>query len=202
MKDFSDLKKGGGFSSSSSSGIIFFVIVCVLALLVFAYLREEPVAIENEAVLQKTVVVNSVDSYFCPEDECASKLIEKINSAKQSIFIAIYSFTNDDIASALIAAKARGVEVKVVFDYDQSKSEYSDDEKLTENGIEIRRRDGSGYMHNKFCIIDEEIVSTGSFNYSENADERNDENLIFIFNKDLAIRFISEFDELWEQSTK
>lgn len=205
MNEFSDLKKGKGFSPNSSgisSGIIFFVIVLVLAILVFAYLREDPVAIEGDFFGQKTIVANSTEVYFCPEEECASQLVSKINSANKSVFVAIYSFTSEEIFSALINAKNRGVEVRVVFDYDQSKSEYSVDEKLTENGIEIKRRDGSGYMHNKFTVIDENIVATGSFNYSNNADKKNDENLVFIVSSDLAQKFINEFNELWEQSTK
>ena len=108
----------------------------------------------------------------------------------------------NEIADALILAHNRGVEVKVIFDYSQSKMDYSVDEKLSDAGIEIKRSDGSGLMHNKFCIIDENVVMGGSFNYSVNADEKNDENLLVIYSEELAAKFLNEFNEIWEQSTR
>lgn len=206
MDDFSDLKGGKGFSKNTSpslsSGIIFFVVVLVLAIFVLAYLRDQPVALEGNIIGDKTIVANTIEPYFCPEDSCATNLVSKINSANKSVYISIYSFTLKEITDSLIAAKQRGVEVKVIFDYDQSKSEYSVDEVLSDAGIEVRRRDGSGYMHNKFCVIDENIVATGSFNYSNNADTKNDENLVIIYSAELAAKFLNEFNEIWEQSTK
>lgn len=192
-------------SNQKSGGIFFFIAVVVIALLAFSFLRENPVAIEESGFFtfsSPTVVANQIDTYFCPEDECATKLISQIDSSKSSIYVAIYSFTHDEISDALIRAHQRGVEVKVVFDYDQSKNDYSDDEKLSQAGIAIKRRDGSGYMHNKFAVIDGNVVATGSFNYSENANTKNDENLLIIFSSDLAERFLNEFNELWEQAAK
>ncbi|HNV01083.1 MAG TPA: phospholipase D family protein [archaeon] len=206
MDDFSDLKGGKGFSKNSSpslsSGIIFFVVVLVLAIFVLAYLRDQPVALEGNISGDKTIVANTIEPYFCPEDECSKKVIEKINSANKSIYVAIYSFAMEDIADALIIAHNRGVEVKVIFDYSQSKMDYSVDEKLSDAGIEIKRSDGSGLMHNKFCIVDEGVVIGGSFNYSVNADENNDENLLIIFSEEIAAKFLNEFNEIWEQSTR
>ena len=148
------------------------------------------------------VKVNTVEVYFCPQDECADKLVAKINSAEKTMYIAIYSFTEDSIASAVLSAKQRGVDVKIIFDYDQSTNAYSDDEKLIEAGVSVARRNGSGYMHNKFAIIDGNIVATGSFNYSQNADTRNEENLVFIASEEVASKFKSDFDKIWDSSVK
>jgi phosphatidylserine/phosphatidylglycerophosphate/cardiolipin synthase-like enzyme len=190
---------------NSSNGLLFFVAVLIIAILAFSFIRENPTAVESTGLFiqqPKTIVANQIDSYFCPEDECADKLISQIDSSKNSIYIAIYSFTHDGISDALVRAHKRGVEIKVVFDYDQSKNDYSDDEKLVSEGILVKRRDGSGYMHNKFAVIDGNIVATGSFNYSENANTKNDENLLIIFSAELAKAFLAEFNELWEQSLK
>lgn len=216
-----------GFDSkkSSSSGIVFLVIIVVMALLVIFFARQDNNPGGNDFNLAnnsdgnifgdifKPIDYNSpfsspitdatkVEVYFCPQDECADKLIDKVNSAKNSVYIAIYSFTLDDLSSALISAKQRGVEVKVIFDYDQSTNSYSDDEKLVAAGIPIARRNGSGYMHNKFTIIDGNLTATGSFNYSQNADERNDENLVFIVSEEIASKFKADFDHLWDVSIK
>lgn len=143
-----------------------------------------------------------IDAYFCPQDNCADKLISKINSANKSLYIAIYSFTHDGIADAVVKAKQRGVDVKVIFDYDQSKIKESDDELLISAGIPVAYKTGAGYMHNKFSVIDGNIVATGSFNYSSNADTKNEENLVFIDSPDLAQKFTADFDGIWAASDK
>lgn len=147
------------------------------------------------------VIVDQVGVFFCPRDACAEQLIQRINSADKNIFIAIYSFTHDGISDALLAAKKRGVEIEVVFDYDQSANASSDDEKLIAEGIKVAKRNGSGYMHNKYSVIDGNFVATGSFNYSQNADTRNDENLVFIQSSDIAAKYKVDFDRLWSVST-
>ena len=76
--------------------------------------------------------------YFCPEDNCSVQLISEINSAQFTIDVAIYSFTHDEISRALLRAKNRGVMIRVLFDYGQSNSQYSEDEKLADYGIAIK----------------------------------------------------------------
>ena len=144
-------------------------------------------------------VESTQEAFFCPEDGCAKKLVEKFRNAGQSIDVAVYSFTLDEISNSLIQAKNRGVRVRVLVDSMQAANRFSEDERLAENGIKVRLagKDG-GSMHNKFAVIDSEIVATGSFNYSRNADEKNDENLVFLYNKQTAQKFREEFEELWK----
>lgn len=142
---------------------------------------------------------NNSEVYFCPADDCANRLIGKINSAHETVNIAVYAFTLDSVADALVRAKWRGVQVKVIFD-DSQITEKSEDGTLLSAGIPIKRKKGSGAMHNKFCIIDGEIVGTGSFNYSKNAQTENNENLIFVSSKKIADAYQEEFDRLWEAS--
>jgi phosphatidylserine/phosphatidylglycerophosphate/cardiolipin synthase-like enzyme len=51
-------------------------------------------------------------------------------------------------------------------------------------------------MHHKVFIIDNNTIITGSFNPSKAANEKNDENILIINNKDIAKRFLEEFDYL------
>ena len=90
----------------------------------------------------------------------------------------------------------------VVFDYVQSFNEYSEDETLERSGVYVIRKKGDGLMHNKFLVVDERLVVTGSFNYSRSADTKNDEKLVFIYNKDVAEKYSREFDELLYESEK
>jgi phosphatidylserine/phosphatidylglycerophosphate/cardiolipin synthase-like enzyme len=190
----------------NKSGWMFLVVVLIFSFGIIDYAKNDSFfglySFEEQRV---TFYENPEDSlnasvYFCPEDFCEDKLVEQINSAEESIDVAIYSFSSNEIAEALINAKERGVEVRVVFDYLQASAEYSVDEFIESEGIKIKIKKDSGAMHNKFCIIDGEKVLTGSYNYSANANERNDENLVFLIDEVLAREYSSEFNELWEQA--
>jgi hypothetical protein len=137
--------------------------------------------------------VESVSVFFCPQEACADKLITQIDSAKKRIWIAIYSLTNEKISNALVRAKQRGVDVQIVFDYTLSFNNSSKDEQLADFGIVVDRRKGSGAMHNKFTVIDDSFVATGSFNYTNNADEKNEENLVFIDSNSINKEYANDF---------
>lgn len=135
---------------------------------------------------------------FCPQDNCAAKLVQEFDNAEQSIDIAVYSFTNTEILEAVADASKRGVQVHVLMDAGQAESQYSVDERLLEKGIAVKLLEkDKGIMHHKFAVIDTSIVVTGSFNYSKNADKYNNENLVLIFDKDIADEFAEEFSRLW-----
>ena len=57
-------------------------------------------------------------------------------------------------------------------------------------------------MHNKFAVIDAKLVATGSFNYSQNADTKNEENLVFINDSVIASEFKNDFDLIWDKSVQ
>jgi len=144
---------------------------------------------------------NNSTAFFCPQEDCENRVIVAINNAEYSIDAAIYSFTSKNIASALIEAQKRGVSpgaIRIVIDSLQSKSKYSMDEFLNENNIETRIMPST--MHHKFVVIDDSLVITGSYNWTENANSKNNENLVFIQSKDTAELFSREFFELWINS--
>lgn len=138
---------------------------------------------------------SAYEVYFCPEDVCSSQIIRQIERAQSYIYVAIYSFTLDSIADALIRARNRGVDVKVVMEKSQvdKGSEY---ERLKNAGIDVKFDKNPDFMHNKFAIIDGKIVVTGSFNWSKHADATNDENLLIVYSEELARKYESEFFEL------
>jgi phospholipase D len=179
------------FFSKKELFLFSFVIIIVFLLLFFF---KSYCVVNVEPIFYKDY---SIDVFFCPDDFCSSVIISEINSAQESIFIAIYSFTHDGIADSLISAKARGVDVRIVFDFLQSTSSYSKYSFLEENNINVFIKKDSGVMHNKFAIIDGKKVLTGSFNYSFNADNKNDENIVLINDKDVAIKFLKKFNDLF-----
>ena len=169
---------------------LFLLIVLIAAIAV--YFSQTQIATQKQFAEQ---------AFFCPEDNCAQQLIEKINASNKSIHAAVYSFTSKEIADAMIEAKKRGVEVKIVTDFVQAAGQYSKDELLKQNGIEVKiKKIDSGSMHDKFIVIDDTLAATGSFNYTENADERNDENLVFLVNPETVAAFEAEFQEIWQSA--
>ncbi len=140
---------------------------------------------------------NSVDVYFCPADPCESALIQQINSAQESIDVAIYSFTLDSAGDAIIAAENRGVEVRIVVEEDNASSQYSEYERLLDFGVDIRLDSNEDLMHHKFAVIDGERVVTGSFNWTRSGADRNNENLVVISSGEIAKEFSAEFDGIF-----
>ncbi|MBN1940811.1 MAG: phospholipase D family protein [Candidatus Diapherotrites archaeon] len=181
--------------------IVLFIIVIALAAFIYFQDNDPKELIGTGLTTIMPEQTSSTKAFFCPEENCADQLIKEINSAEQSIHIAIYSLTHDEIADALISAGERGVEVMVLMEPQQAGSEYSDDEMLLENNVKVRlMKNSDGIMHHKFAVFDGKTVSTGSFNYSENADERNNENIVFISDSGIVREFEEEFQKLWDLS--
>lgn len=137
--------------------------------------------------------------YFSPDGGAAGQVIDWIDRANETIHVLIYSFTNDDIGDAVMRARQRGVEIKVVFEKSQI-SQYSEYMKLRTVGVLVRNDTNSGLMHHKVAVIDGYLLLTGSFNWSASAEERNNENLMVIISENLATTFEEEFQKIWNSS--
>lgn len=132
------------------------------------------------------------------------KLIGFIDAAQTSIHIASYEFDLTNVANALIAAKARGVDVRWVTDDEHGLEADADPGHgqfalLQAAGIEVRDDLGrSAFMHNKFWIFDRQIVWTGSTNITRNGVYDQNNNVIVIRSPGLAEIYEREFDEMWD----
>lgn len=139
-----------------------------------------------------------LETYFSPDDGAADEIIAKIEQAEESIHFAAFSFTSDDIAAALIERANHGVEVSGILEHNQVKSNQGTEfDRLVAAGIEVRLDANRDHMHHKFFVIDEQIVITGSYNFSRSAEERNDENVLIIHDKDIAKTYIEEFNRIF-----
>ena len=136
-----------------------------------------------------------IENYFCPEDKCASHIIDLIKNAKSSIYFMSFSFTNEKIADAMISKE--GLDIGGIFDSSQSSNKFSQFSRLKEFGFNVKKDSNKYKMHHKVFIIDNETVATGSFNPTQSADTKNDENLLVIHDKKIAGAFLKEFDNLW-----
>jgi phosphatidylserine/phosphatidylglycerophosphate/cardiolipin synthase-like enzyme len=134
------------------------------------------------------------------------KLMERINSANYSIDLSLYSFFGmQNIADAIIAARDRGVKVRVVYD---SRPTQNSMLALINAGILVLKRPSflMGIMHNKFIIFDarDSILTndwlwTGSWNVtSTELNWKN--NVIEINDPSLTAAYQIEFEEMWGSS--
>jgi len=153
-------------------------------------------------VSRQHVVVNgtSVDVYFAPEDRVSTRLLPFLQKARRSVRFMAFSFTLDELGKALIERAQAGVDVKGIFEESGSETRYSELRRLYCAGLAVRQ-DGNPYiMHHKVFIIDGVWVITGSYNFSANADRRNDENVIILHNRPLARRYMAEFERRWAEA--
>lgn len=141
-----------------------------------------------------------LEAYFAPEDKVASHLIPLLSGARRSVRFMIFSFTSSDIADALISLARRGVSVEGVVEGRGAETEYGQYNRLKEAGIPVWK-DGNPYiLHHKVFIVDEETVVLGSYNFSERAEKTNDENVLIIYDAEVARAFLAEYGRVWQQA--
>jgi len=135
--------------------------------------------------------------YFSLYDNPQKEIIRNINQAQAFINIAMYIFTDKEIALPLINAQKRGVKVRVYLDKEQVDYKYSQSRFLVQKGIKTRITTNNYIMHHKFAIIDNRLLLTGSYNWTFSANNRNDENLMVVDDPEIIEIFQNQFINLW-----
>ncbi len=146
-----------------------------------------PSAVNNQwAIVEGT----PLQALFSPEDKVVSNLIALVNDAQVSIRFLAFSFTDYPLAQAMIERARAGVDVKGVFETFGSNSPRSELKTFWCAGMPVRQDGNGSFLHNKIIIIDDSVVATGSLNYSSNADEGNDENVVILENAAIAALYL------------
>src|SRR5215207_9617845 len=153
---------------------------------------------------QQSVVVNGspIQVVFTSEDPAlADSIIPIVNSATKSIRFLAFSYTDFPLAEAMIKRAQAGVNVAGVFEKVVSDTDAAEFKTLSCAQIPVRRDGNGGFMHNKVIVVDERFVITGSLNFSTNAEESNDENVIIIDNPDIAKLYMQDFKRVWSMAS-
>lgn len=137
---------------------------------------------------------------FSAEDRAVDHLVALVNDAETSIRFLAFSFTDYPLAKAMIDRSAAGVDLKGIYETFGSTGTGSEMKTFLCAGLLVRQDGNGSFLHHKVIIIDEQIVVTGSLNYSSNADESNEENVVILDNPDIANLYLQEFDKLWGQA--
>jgi len=149
------------------------------------------------------VAEGRIEVAFSPGGGAERLVIRVIESAQHSIEMAAYEFTSRPIAEALGRAAGRGVMVRLVADARENdeRSGVSRARYVATAGVGVRLDDVYVIMHNKFIVIDDVTLETGSFNYTRSAQSANAENVIVLWDRsDLAQAFGKYFERLWTES--
>jgi phosphatidylserine/phosphatidylglycerophosphate/cardiolipin synthase-like enzyme len=131
------------------------------------------------------------------------QIVAHIDSARSSVDVVVYEIRSNDIAEALIAAKHRGVQVRVIVDSVHSPIATAQERALEEDGVPIKRVSGVSrkLLHDKFILFDGQVASTPSYNRSARSLRASEENgSEFTHDKELVTRLQGEFNDVWKSA--
>ncbi|MDF2940318.1 MAG: phospholipase [Gammaproteobacteria bacterium] len=131
---------------------------------------------------------------FSPNQDCTALIVQEIDSAQKNIWVQAYSFTSYPIGDALVRAEQRGVDVEVILDKSNFEpGVHTSAYYLIRHGIKVWNDNQLNIAHNKVMIFDNNIVETGSFNYTHAAQYDNAENVLIIHDPSLAQAYLSNW---------
>jgi hypothetical protein len=144
-----------------------------------------------------------IRSHFSPTDGARdNSVIPLIDEATDTLDIAMFFLTSTEVADAILAAKGRGVSVRVVIDAGGAANAYSKTPELCAAGIPVKTENWGGKSHSKWAVADSAFASQaavvfGSMNWTNAGDSNNDENTLYVKNAAFAADFQAEFDRQW-----
>ena len=131
-------------------------------------------------VRRKLGFVLGIEAYFSPKGGCQAAIVRELMQAKSEVLVQAYSFTADPLTFALVELKKAGVTVDIVLDKSNEIDRYSDLHFFIENNMDVKIDHEHAISHNKIIIIDKKVVITGSYNFTNQAEGENAENVIII----------------------
>ncbi|ALM22009.1 hypothetical protein AAT17_12595 [Nonlabens sp. MIC269] len=146
-----------------------------------------------------------IDSYFTQQTDVKSIILEHLDNAETTVFVAVAWFTDTTLFKKLLELQDKGIRVEVIItNHEFNHNSYNDYGKIDENGGYFSMIGNDiKLMHMKFCIIDFNTVISGSANWSKKAFSTNNEEVtIVIDNLQRANEFVTEFKRLKEISSK
>lgn len=138
-------------------------------------------------------------AYFSPGEDCLHRIRRLIGESRHHLDICVFTITDNRIVRRLEEAHARGVKIRIISDDDKSMDLGSDLTHLSQAGIDCRLDRTTAHMHHKFALADQDLLLTGSYNWTRSAATENDENVIVTNNPKLVRSFAGKFEEMWRR---
>ena len=131
----------------------------------------------------------------------AQKILDALNKAEATIDVCVAWFTNPQLRDKLLEKSKDGVEIRVII-YKDSVNHTKGVDLSSLNHKEYRGERG-GLLHDKFCVIDNVHTITGSYNWTLNAEHKNDEDAAFHFEDyKLASSYTKRFNQMWKRDER
>ena len=131
--------------------------------------------------------------YFSPLGGCTQQVCSQIAASRKSIRVQAYEFTSQRIAQALILAAARGVSVQVILDAGAARQPSCLGTLVAQRGIPVFLDALHHIAHNKVMVLDETVLITGSFNFTDAAESSNAENLLTLPDPSAAATYLANW---------
>lgn len=160
-------------------------------------INEELTKFFSSGTLRQSARPVKTSAYF---DQIENQVLGDLDGARVSIYVAMAWFTNQRIADKLVEKFNEGLDVKVVSYDDHTNAKFGVN--LASIPHKTIRGTRGGTMHDKFCVIDNQKVLTGSYNWSLNAENKNDENVSVIYDDSRASDYSVEFRRLFGTATE
>ena len=141
----------------------------------------------------------TVDVLFAPDDKPLDRLLTLYNQATRYIYVAVYGLTSPKAVEALVAAKKRGVDVRMMTDQERAEDikQRSALQTLKLAGVPIRVNQHDGLMHLKQVVIDDSVNASGSMNHTTSGNQYNDERLDIIHDRQISVKAKEKFLTMW-----
>ncbi len=156
--------------------------------------------LENYNKYHKESIYNKL--FVCPG--CDNEILSLIKKSKHRIYCEMYHIDYQKYVDALIDAKKRGVDVKIIVDKGSYLCDPKKDricryykesfEKLKESGIDIRYNDNFVLMHSKSCLFDN-VLFVGSHNFTPTSAKKNREINILTNSTKVINEFLNVFNK-------
>ncbi len=137
------------------------------------------------------------EAHFSPGDACRTRIASLLDGARKKADICVFTITDDRISERVLAAHQRGVQVRVITDNDKSLDQGSDASSLERRGVPLRVDRSEHHMHHKYAIFDDEVLLTGSYNWTRSAARYNRENVLITYDTEMVSAFGRDFDQFW-----
>jgi phosphatidylserine/phosphatidylglycerophosphate/cardiolipin synthase-like enzyme len=145
-----------------------------------------------------------VEVLYAPNDAPLDRIVTLYQQAKRYIYVSVYGFTYPRAVKALVAAKKRGVDVRMLTDHERTRDvkQHTALQTLRLAGIPIRVNQHDGLMHLKQVVIDDEVNASGSMNQTTSGNSYNDERMDIITDGPLSLRAREQFLSLWNDHAR
>ena len=167
------------------------LIVCILVGLV--WLAQAPVCASA-----------TIDVYYAPEDQPIDHVVSLYTHASRYIYVSVYALTAPSVVKALVEAKRRGLDIRVITDRERlnDPKQQRAVSTLRLAGVPIKVNRHEGLMHLKQVVIDDAINVSGSANHTTSGNRYNDERLDVITDARLTAKAREKFLAMWSDRTR